>query len=165
MRRNSGVTPGVSWPGAAGRLVVLLAPLVLLSGCEKDDDTEFDYPGPTPAISVEIHTDLKGGLTPASRNVVWVFGATGMKGDAAATAPRSGGQVGAFRGLWAPAAIAWIADDTVNICPLNRAANVPSSLKVLLKDGRPKIIHITTDCEGKPALAVSATEKWWITPN
>lgn len=133
----------------------LIAP-VLLTGCEKDDDTSFFYPGPSPEIHVYVQTDQKGGPAVGSHNVVSLFGASGVTGDMAASAPLSGGKIGAFQGPWRPASIAWVADDVVNICPLSRAAGVPRSATVLLTDGRPKLIHITTDCSGQRALPLRA---------
>ncbi|MDB5425992.1 MAG: hypothetical protein JWQ29_3408 [Phenylobacterium sp.] len=133
----------------------MIAP-ALLAGCEKDDDTAFSYPGPTPEIYVYVQTDLKGGLTDASHNVVYLLGASGVTGDIAASAPLSGGKIGAFRGPWTPASIAWVADDVVNICPLGKATGVPRATTVLLANGRPKLIHITTDCSGQRALPLRA---------
>lgn len=61
-------------------------------------------------------------------------------------------EIGAFRGPWTPASIAWVADDVVDICPLGKATAVPLATMVLLANGRPKLIHITTDCGGQRAL-------------
>lgn len=138
----------------------LAAAALVLAGCgeNKGDQRRYSYWDPNEAFLVEVETDRNAGPTPTSKNVVRLF----VRAPADATVFPDPIRLGGFTGRWAPGAIAWIAPDTVNVCPLNRDPSTPKSVAVKPLPGAPTVIRITTDCDNAPAIVRRPGRK--ITP-
>ena len=138
----------------------LAASALVLVGCGENKGFQrgYDYWDPNEAFLVEVETGRNAGPTATSKNIVRLY----VRVPVGATAEPDPIRLGGFTGRWAPGVIAWIAPDTVNICPLIHDPSTPKSVAVKPPPGAPTVIRITTDCSNAPAIVRRPGRK--ITP-
>jgi hypothetical protein len=137
-----------------GPVLLLLG---VLAGCSGTTVYRYPLPGSDDILEVTVEPGSRSGPRKGVVNTVYLVGARPAVLDATGSyRARDKIKLGTFEGTWAPASIAWISAATVNICPLNKTAGVPNSVDVLVTERTRAAIHITTDCDGKPA--------YWVAP-
>jgi hypothetical protein len=141
----------------------MLLLLGTLQGCSGTTVYRYPLPGSDDMPEVTVEPGSRSGPRKGVANTVYLVGARPAPPDATGSyRARDKIKLGTFKGTWAPASIAWIGPSTVNICPLDKAAGVPKSVDILVTEKTRATIHITTDCDGKPAYWVAPTP---VTPS
>jgi hypothetical protein len=118
----------------------------LLTACGPSTFT-YQYHSPSgfhPFLEVQPEGDREAAS--GRRNEVFLCGAPppAIAGHERPSSERI--RLGSFIGVWNPAAIAWLDDSTINVCPLNREKGVPESVSILVTETTRRTIRITTDC-------------------
>lgn len=123
-----------------GAIVILAA---LLAGCGRNPT--FSYVSPDYAVLLVVEPETPSGPKAGVRNQVYLRGAR-TPGDDGRWPERV--PIGSFVGGWSPASVAWIDTTTVNVCPLNSAADAARQASVTVgEDGARRAYRVTTDCD------------------
>jgi hypothetical protein len=108
---------------------------------------EYSYPSHDQKAAVLVQPAGLREPAEGRQNVVYLQGAAppSREGEAA---PASNDRIklGRFNGEWNPAAIAWIGETTVNVCPLNGDRTVPAFVNIPVTETTHRTYRITTDC-------------------
>ncbi|MBX3485734.1 hypothetical protein [Phenylobacterium sp.] len=123
----------------------LLGGVLALAACMPTTHS-YRYVARDHPVSVVVEPTGQRVARPGRRNDVFLLGEFNVDTPTGGRLVEDRVRLGSFAGLWNPAAIAWIDDTTVNICPLAGSPTVPATATVRVSETERKTYRITTDC-------------------
>ena len=119
--------------------------IVALGGCYPTTHA-YRYPSRDQDVVLTVEPERRQAAAEGRVNAVDLLGAAPPAKSDEEAPPGERIRLGSFTGLWNPAAIAWIDETTVNVCPLEGDRTVPKSVSILVTETTRRTYWITTDC-------------------